>query len=86
MSSLRSSRGYSSVTLDRLRYGSSSGSGVLAVGVDGIVGPTGTANLDSLNVSRIAVIDTAVVTTLSVNEIDKTAVRHEESSRGISFH
>jgi len=66
MSSLRSSRGYTSVTLDRLRYGSGSGPGVLAVGIDGVVGPTGTANLQSLNVMGTATIDTAVINTVEI--------------------
>ena len=70
MSSLRSSRGYSSVTLDRLRYGSGSGPGVLAVGIDGVVGPTGTANLQSLNVMGTATIDTAVIDTLIIDDVE----------------
>ena len=76
MSSLRSSRGYSSVTLDRLRYGSGPGSGpgVLAVGIDGVVGPTGTANLESLNVMDTATIDTAVINTLVIDDVEIRAI------------
>jgi hypothetical protein len=70
MSSLRSSRGYSSITLDRLRYGSGSGPGVLAVGINGVVGPTGTANLQTLNVIGTATIDTAVIDTLIIDDVD----------------
>ena len=50
------------MTLDRLRYGSGSGPGVLAVGIDRLVGPTDTVNLQGLHV-----IDTAAITTLIID-------------------
>ena len=64
MSSLQSSRGYTSVTLDRLRYGSGSGPGVLAVDIDVLVRPTDTVNLQGLHMIDI---DTAAITTLIID-------------------
>jgi hypothetical protein len=43
---------------------------VLAVGIDGVVGPTGTANLESLNVMDTATIDTAVINTLVIDDVE----------------
>ncbi len=72
MSSLRSSRGHASVTLDRLRYGNVSGPGVLAVDVNGVVGPTGTANLQNLNVSGVATIETLIIDDVDFAKVTAT--------------
>jgi hypothetical protein len=69
MSSLRSTRGYTSVTLDRLRYGNVVTPGVLAVGNDGVVEPTSAVNAETLNISGTAILNNAVINNILIDDV-----------------
>jgi hypothetical protein len=68
MASLRSSRGYTSITVDRLRLAPASGQtqeGVLTISDSGVIGATGSVGLSNINVTGVATVNSANITTLT---------------------
>ena len=72
MSSLRSSRGYNSVTVDRLRLTNTSGSpqtGVLTLSDTGVVGATGTVDINQLTVSGNTILNNTTAVSVAATNL-----------------